>query len=299
MEKKAGFIGLGIMGKPMAKHIVGKGFSLLVNDVSEAAVAELQAAGAGSASLAEIGAQCDVIFTCLPNGKIVQDVLLGANGVISTIKPGSIVVDHSSVTPEDSRVCAARFADVGVKFLDAPISGGEPKAITGELAIMVGGDAETFNAVMPYFNAIGTKATLTGGVGSGSITKLVNQIIVNLNIAVVSEGLVFAEKAGADPALVYEAISTGLAQSTILDAKAPMMTQRNFKPGGKISINHKDIKNVLDSAHKMDIPVPLTAQLFEIMQTLKIKGCMEEDHSAIVKYFEMLAGVEVGRSAAK
>lgn len=294
MAKLVAFIGLGIMGKPMAKNIMAKGFDLIVNDVNTEALEELKQAGAESKSLAEIGAECDVIFTCLPNGKIVQDVLFREDGVNSSIKQGTIVVDHSSVTPEEAKYCAERLKELGVHFLDAPVSGGEPKAITGELAIMVGGDEEAFNTVNPYFEAIGSSAIRTGDVGSGSVTKLANQIIVNLTIAVVSEALVFAEKAGTDPNLVYQAIRGGLAGSTVLDAKAPLMTSRNFQPGGKISINHKDITNVLSSAHKMNIPVPLTAQLYEIMQTLKVMGCMDDDHGAIVKYFEMLAGVEVG-----
>jgi 2-hydroxy-3-oxopropionate reductase len=294
MSGKAGFIGLGIMGKPMAKNIVSKAFSLAVHDVNEAALEELREAGAEVKTPAEIGAECNVIFTCLPNGKIVQDVLFGAEGVFSTITAGTIVVDHSSVTPDEAKFCAERLSKKKASFLDAPVSGGEPKAITGELAIMVGGDEGSFKKVTPYFEAIGSSAILTGDVGSGSVTKLVNQIIVNLNIAVVSEALVFAEKAGVSPVKVYEAIKGGLAGSAVLDAKAPLIAKRQFQPGGKISINHKDITNVLSSAHSMEIPVPFTAQLFEIMQSLKIMGCFEEDHGAIVKYFERLAGVEIG-----
>ena len=299
METHCAFIGLGIMGKPMAKNLLAHGIKLVVNDVDNESVKELEKAGAVSKSLAEIGAECDVIFTCLPSGGIVQDVLFGAGGVISTIKKGAIVVDHSSVTPEEAKYCAERLKEFSVIFLDAPVSGGEPKAVTGDLAIMAGGDEEAFNRVAPYFEAIGSSAIRTGDVGSGSIAKLANQIIVNLSIAVVSEAMVFAEKAGADPSLVYEAIRGGLAGSTVLDAKVPLMTSRKFQPGGKISINHKDITNVLRSAHKLDIPVPLTAQLYEIMQTLKVMGCMNEDHGAIVKYFEMLAGVEVGSKFVK
>ncbi|MBT8355112.1 MAG: NAD-binding protein [Desulfobacterales bacterium] len=294
MERLCAFIGLGIMGKPMAKNLLAKGFDLFVSDVNVDAIEEVIKAGAESKSLSEIGAECDVIFTCLPSGEVVQEVLFGDGGVSSTIKKEVIVVDHSSVTPEQAKYCGNRLKELGVYFLDAPVSGGEPKAITGELAIMAGGNEDVFNKLIPCFEAIGSSATRTGDVGSGSVAKLANQIIVNLSIAVVSEAMVFVEKAGADPNLVYEAIRGGLAGSTVLDAKVPLMTSRNFQPGGKISINHKDITNVLSSAHKMDIPVPLTAQLYEIMQTLKVMGCMDEDHGAIVKYFEMLADVEVG-----
>ena len=294
MEILGAFIGLGIMGQPMAKNLLAKGFDLVVNDVNADAIDELLKAGAESKSLAEIGAECEIIFTCLPSGEVVQEVLFGNGGVSSTIKKGTNVVDHSSVTPEQAQYCGDQFKQHGVRFLDAPVSGGEPKAVSGELAVMAGGDEDAFNKIMPYFEAIGSSATHTGDVGSGSVAKLANQIIVNLTIAVVSEAMVFAQKAGADPNLVYRAIRGGLAGSTVLDAKVPLMTSRNFQPGGKISINYKDITNVLWSAHKMDIPVPLTAQLYEIMQTLKVMGCMDKDHGAIVKYFEMLADVEVG-----
>lgn len=297
MDCKAGFIGLGIMGVPMAKNILSGDFTLAVHDVNADAVKELRELGAEVKTPAEMGAECDVIFTCLPNGKIVQDVLFGDNGVFSTITPETIVVDHSSVTPDEAKKCAELLKEKNAFFMDAPVSGGEPKAITGELAIMVGGDEALLKKVSPYFEAVGSSATLTGSVGSGSVTKLVNQIIVNLNIAVVSEGLVFAEKAGVDPKKVYEAICKGLAGSAVLDAKAPLIVDRNFTPGGKISVNHKDITNVLSSAHAMDIPVPFTAQLFEIMQSLKIMGCLDDDHGAIVKYFERLADVEVGSGA--
>lgn len=299
MESRCAFIGLGIMGKPMAKNLLTKGFDLVVNDVDGESLEELNRAGAASKSLAEIGTECDVIFTCLPSGTVVQEVLFGDGGVSSTIKKGAIVVDHSSVTPEEARYCAERLKEFSVRFLDAPVSGGEPKAVAGDLAIMAGGEEDAFNNVIPHFEAIGSSAIRTGDVGSGSIAKLANQIIVNLSIAVVSEAMVFAEKAGADPNLVYEAIRGGLAGSAVLDAKVPLMTSRNFQPGGKISINHKDITNVLSSAHKLDIPVPLTAQLYEIMQTLKVMGCMNEDHGAIVKYFEMLADVELGSGSVK
>ena len=293
MEKLVGFIGLGIMGKPMAKNLIKAGFKLMVFDIDKGSVEEVVEAGATKGDLAEIGARCDVIFTILPNGKVVQEVLFGEKGVASAMKSGSIVVDMSSVTPVESGFCAEKLKALEADFLDAPVSGGEPKAIDGTLAFMVGGEKEVFDSVMPYFQAMGSSMLLTGGTGSGSVTKLVNQIIVNLNITAVAEGLVFAQKVGADPKLVYEAIRGGLAGSTVLDAKAPLMFNRAFNPGGKISVNHKDIKNVLDTAHAMDVPLPMTAQLFEIMQTLKIMDCFDDDHCAIVKYFERLADVEV------
>ena len=269
--EKLGFIGLGIMGLPIARHLCEAGYEVLVNDVNSTACAAAQQFGACPADIREIGESCDVIFMILPNGGIVQQVLFEA-GLAEFLQPGSLVVDMSSVTPEESRQCAQRLAQKQVDFLDAPVSGGEPGAKAGTLALMVGGEESAFERAKPYFEAIGSSAMRIGPAGSGSVTKLANQIIVNLNIAAVSEALVLAAKAGADPALVYEAIRGGLAGSQVLDAKAPMMLHRDFQPGGKISINHKDIKNVMASAHALDVPLPLTALLFEIMQALKVAG---------------------------
>jgi 2-hydroxy-3-oxopropionate reductase len=291
-----GFIGLGIMGKPMASHLVKAGYRLLVNDINKEAEAALTALGAEAASPAEIGGSCDIIFTILPNGAIVQEVLFGDGGVCSQPKSGSLVIDMSSVTPTDSAICAEKLSAYGIGFLDCPVSGGEPGAINATLAFMCGGSQEDFDRAKPYFEVMGSSAVLIGGTGSGSVTKLANQIIVNMTIAAVSEALVLASKAGADPEKVSKAIRGGLAGSAVLDAKAPMMIARNFKPGGKMSINHKDIKNVVETAHALDVPIPMTSQLYEILQSLKIAGYVDDDHSSIVRYFERLAGIEVGKS---
>lgn len=295
MKKLTGFVGLGIMGKPMAKCLLNSGCALMVNDLDNNAVNELVALGAVSGSLSEIGEQCEAIFTILPNGSIVQDVIFNQGGISDAIKAGSVIIDMSSVTPVESQTCAAKLEKIGIDFLDAPVSGGEPKAIDGTLAFMVGGKEEVFNRIMPYFDMMGSSALLIGGTGSGSVTKLANQVIVNLNIAAVSEALVMATKAGADPELVYKAIRGGLAGSMILDAKAPLMIDRNFVPGGKISINLKDIKNVMATAHEIDVPMPMSSQLLEIMQALKVDGHLNDDHGGIVQYFEKLAKVEVRR----
>ncbi len=294
--EKAGFIGLGIMGKPMAKHLVKAGFDLLVNDLNEEAVKELAACGAKAAGLKEIGESCDIIFLCLPSGAVSKAVLFGQDGVASGLSAGKLVCDHSSVTPDESVYCHDELAKLGAGFVDAPISGGEPGAIAASLAIMCGGSEEDFRRLLPYFGAIGRSAVLIGGPGSGSVTKLANQIIVNMNIAAVSEALVLAEKCGADPEKVYKAIKGGLAGSAVLDAKAPMMYERNFKAGGKISINHKDLKNVMNTAIANSVPLPMTAELYQVYQTMMVNGHQDEDHSAIVKYFEKLAGVEVKRA---
>lgn len=290
---KVGFIGLGIMGRPMAKNMLKAGVELLVSDLSKEAVADVVAAGAKEASYAEIGEQCERIIIMVPSGAISKFILFGENGVASAIKAGSVVCDMSSVTPVESQECYKGLKEKGVGFVDAPVSGGEPGAVAGTLAIMAGGDKEDFDAMKEYFDILGSSALLIGGSGSGSVTKLANQVIVNNTIAVVSEAFVLAAKAGADPQKVYEAIRGGLAGSAVLDAKIPMIIERNFKPGGPIRINHKDIKNVVNTAHSIDVPIPYTAQLYEILQSLKVHGHMEDDHGGIVQYFEKLADVEV------
>ncbi len=293
MDGNIGFIGLGIMGRPMARRLLEAGYPLLVNDVDADACAALEQMGARSASLAEIGRECGIVLTILPNGAVVREVLFSENGVAGQLAPGSLVVDMSSVTPGESRQCAERLEAMDCRFLDCPVSGGEPGAENGTLAFMAGGHPEDFERAKPLFDVMGSSAMLIGTNGSGSVTKLANQIIVNMGIAAVSEALVFAAKAGTDPGLVFRAIRGGLAGSAVLDAKAPMMLRRDFRPGGKISINHKDIKNVMETAHALDVPLPLTAQLFEVMQALKVDGHMQDDHSGIVQYFERLAGVIV------
>lgn len=290
---KIGFIGLGIMGKPMAKNLLKAGVELLVCDLNEEAVKEVTMAGAEAGSYAQIGEQCEIIFLILPNGDISKSVLFDENGVASALTPGKIVCDMSSVTPVESKECFDRLMEQGVGFVDAPVSGGEPGAVGGTLAFMAGGRQEDFDALTPYFEIMGSSAVRIGDSGSGSVTKLANQIIVNNTIAIVSEAFVLATKAGAYPVKVYVAIRGGLAGSAVLDAKVPMMVERNFVPGGKISINHKDIKNVVNTAHALDVPIPYSAQLYEILQTLKVHGHMNDDHAGIVQYFEALADVQV------
>ncbi|WP_305767556.1 NAD(P)-binding domain-containing protein [Candidatus Epulonipiscium viviparus] len=288
---KVGFIGLGIMGKPMALNLIKGNCETYVYDINQAAVNEVVAAGGIGATLKQIAVECERIFLILPNGAIVKQVIF--EGLFDNLKTGTIVCDLSSITPTESKEIYAKLKEIGVGFVDAPVSGGEPGAIGATLAFMAGGDVHDFNELMPYYNIMGKSALLVGASGSGNVTKLANQIIVNNTIAIVSEAFVLATKAGADPLKVYEAIRGGLAGSVVLDAKIPMIVERNFKPGGKISINHKDIKNVLDTAHQIDVPVPYTAQLFEILQALKVDGHMGDDHGGIVQYFEKLAQVEV------
>ncbi len=290
---KVGFIGLGIMGKPMAENLLKAQVDLMVCDIDQEAVKILTDAGATAGSYQEIAEQCEVIFLILPNGEISKTVIFGEAGLAKALTADKVVCDMSSVTPVESQECYEGLQKIGVGFVDAPVSGGEPGAINGTLAFMAGGDQKDFDTLMPYFEIMGSSAVLIGGSGSGSVTKLANQIIVNNTIAIVSEAFVLATKAGADPVKVYEAIRGGLAGSAVLDAKIPMIVERNFVPGGKISINHKDIKNVVNTAHAIDVPIPYSAQLYEILQTLKIHGHMNDDHGGIVQYFEKLADVQV------
>ncbi len=290
---KTGFIGLGIMGRAMAKNLLRAGMDLLVADLNKEAVEDVVAAGAKEAGYAEIGEKCRRIILMVPSGEITKSILFGEDGVASRVMVGTVICDMSSVMPTESQECYRRLREKGVGFVDAPVSGGEPGAIAGTLAIMAGGDEEDFLAMKEYFDILGSSALWIGESGSGSVTKLANQIIVNNTIAVVSEAFVLAVKAGADPQKVYQAIRGGLAKSAVLDAKLPMILERNFQAGGPIRINHKDIKNVIHTAHAIDVPIPYTAQLFEILQALKIHGHGEEDHGGIVQYFEGLADVEV------
>ena len=293
---KIGFIGLGIMGRPMSRNLLTAGHQLVVFDINQSAVEALEEAGAEvGTSPRDVASRTEIIITMLPNSPVVKAVVLDKDGVIEGAQRGSIVVDMSSIAPLVSREISVVLARKGIRMLDAPVSGGEPMAIKGSLSIMVGGAQEDFDELLPVFKAMGSSAVLTGGSGAGSVTKLANQIIVHLNIAAVAEALVMATKAGVDTELVYKAIRGGLAGSTVLDAKAPMMMDRQFDPGGSLNICTKDIGNVLETSHRIGVPLPLTAGVMEIMLALKADGMGDLDHGAIVRFYEKLAHVEVKR----
>ena len=293
---KIGFIGLGIMGKPMSKNLIKAGYSLVVNDVNKQAVAELAALGAETAeNAAEVARKSDLVITMLPNSPHVKTVVLGKGGVIEGAKPGQIVVDMSSIAPLASKEVGAALAAKGVEMLDAPVSGGEPKAIDGTLSIMVGGKKELFDQCLPILQKMGSSVVLCGDIGAGNTTKLANQIIVALNIAALSEAMVLASKAGVDPEVVYKAIRGGLAGSTVMEAKAPMILAGNFKPGFRIELHIKDLANAIETGHEVGVPLPLTSQVMEIMQALKVDGKAANDHSGIVQYYEKLAQHEARR----
>jgi 2-hydroxy-3-oxopropionate reductase len=219
----------------------------------------------------------------------------GANGVLEQVKPGTIHIDMSSISPVVSKELYAKAAEKGVEMLDAPVSGGEPKAIDGTMSIMVGGKAEVFESVKDILLSMGGSAILIGEIGSGNICKLANQIMVALHLSAVAEAMVFAEKAGVDTELVYNAIRGGLAGSTVLDAKMNMILDRNFKPGGPIWMHTKDLINVRDAALAIDAPIPLTTQILEAMKAMKADGKSNDDHCGIIQYWEKLANVTVHR----
>jgi 2-hydroxy-3-oxopropionate reductase len=285
------------MGKPMTKNLLRTGFDLNVYDLNTSAVDEIVAAGAKrSESLKDISLSCDVIITMLPDSPQVKSVVLGDGGIIENIREGTVFIDMSSINPLVSKEIEAVLSKKGVKMLDAPVSGGEPKAIDGTLSIMVGGDEALFEEYKPLLKTIGTSVVRCGEIGAGNTAKLANQVIVALNIAAVSEAFMLAEKAGVDPHLVFDAIKGGLAGSTVMNAKAPMIIEGNYKPGFKIDLHIKDLNNAIEAGHKVGSPMPMTAVVMEILQNLRADGYGQSDHSAIAKFYEKITGTHIGRT---
>jgi 2-hydroxy-3-oxopropionate reductase len=291
---KIGFIGLGIMGKPMALNLIKAGRKLAVYDIRPEPVEELVKKGAERClSPKHVAGISDLVITMLPDSPDVKEVVLGNDGVLKGIRPGTIIVDMSSIAPAVSIEISKKVKEKGVEMIDAPVSGGEPKAIEGTLSIMAGGSLNTFEKVEGVLKAMGSSVVRVGEIGSGNITKLANQIIVALNIAAMSEAMVLAEKAGVDAESVFNAIRGGLAGSTVLNAKMPMILDANFKPGFRIGLHIKDLKNALETANELGVAVPLTKGIMEIMQTLKVDGKASDDHGGVIRFYEKQAGVEV------
>ena len=281
------------MGKPMVRNLLKAGHEVWVNNRSKAPMEELAKDGAHAVSRQELAENAEIIITMLPNGPQVKEVMLG--DVVNYMHAGQIFIDCSSISPVVSKEIAAVLAEKGVEMLDAPVSGGEPKAIDGTLSFMVGGEEEVFNTFKPVLLAMGSSAVRCGGIGAGNTTKLANQIIVAANIQAVAEALTLAQKAGVDPDLVFQAIKGGLAGSTVMNAKAPMMIEGNDKPGFKVDLHIKDLNNALDCAHTVGAPVPMTAEVQEILQWLHSNGKGQADHSAIAQYYEHLTDIKLGR----
>src|SRR5436309_9029909 len=287
------------MGRPMAKNLLKAGHKLLVHDVVRASVEDVVAAGAASGtSSADVASRSSVIITMLPDGPDVETAVLGPGGVLEGAKKGSIVVDMSSISPMVSQKVGAACASKGIEFVDAPVSGGEPKAIDGTLAIMCGGDAKIFEKIEGILKSMGSSVLLTGPVGAGNVTKLANQIMVAANIAAMGEALTLATRAGLDPEVVFNAVKGGLAGSTVLNAKAPMVIGRNFKPGFRIRLHQKDLRNALLAAESMKVSLPFTSLVQQMIISLMNEGKGDLDHSAIVNFIEDMAGIEVKKASA-
>jgi 2-hydroxy-3-oxopropionate reductase len=294
--KRIGFIGLGIMGKPMALNVLKAGYSLTVHDVNPAPVKELAAAGAKAGrSAKEVAAASEAVITMLPNSPEVKEAVLGKDGVLEGAKPGTILVDMSSIAPLAAREISRRAGEKGVPMLDAPVSGGQPKAVDGTLAVMVGGPEDVFEKTKDLLKTMAATVTRVGEIGSGNTAKLANQIIVAGNIAAMSEAFVLAAKAGVDPEKVFEAIRKGLAGSAVLEAKMPLALEGNFNPGFRIELHLKDLNNALETAEAVGAPAPVSQLVRDMMKSLAAEGKAKNDHGGLIQYFEKLAKTEVRR----
>jgi len=289
-----GWIGLGIMGAPMCGHLIAAGHAMTVHTRSKVPDA-ISAVGARSAASAKAVAEhSEIVFLMLPDTPDVERVLFGDGGVAAGLKPGTLVVDMSSISPMATKDFAARIRALGGDYLDAPVSGGEVGAKAASLTIMVGGSEEAFARALPLLQAMGKNITHVGGSGDGQTTKVANQIIVALNIAAVAEALVFAAKAGADPAKVRQALMGGFASSRILEVHGERMIKRTFNPGFRIQLHQKDLNLALQGAKTLGVALPGTANAAQLMQVCAANGLAEADHSALVKALELMAAHEIG-----
>jgi 2-hydroxy-3-oxopropionate reductase len=284
------------MGRPMLNNLLKAGHTVVAYGRNAKKLDACVADGAQrGVSNSDVGARASVIVTMLPDGPEVEEVVLGANGILAGCKPGTLIIDMSSINPLVSQKIAAACAAKSVDFIDAPVSGGEPKAIEGSLAIMVGASEETFRKAEPFLKCMGSSVTLTGPVGAGNTTKLANQIMVACNIAAMGEALTLATRCGLDPEVVLNAIKGGLAGSAVLNAKGPMLIARNFKPGFKIQLHQKDLRNALQTAESNHVFLPFTALVQQMMSSLIADGKGDLDHSAIATVIEELSHVVVKR----
>lgn len=293
---KVGFVGLGIMGKPMAKNLLAAGHELMVYDFNRDAVKEVVDAGAKEAKNGtEIALQTDVVIIMVPNSPHVRSAVFGEGGVAEGADESTVIIDMSSIDPVESKKIGEELAEKNIEFLDCPVSGGEPKAIDGTLSIMCGGKKDVWEKYKSLLECMGSSVVYVGPIGSGNVAKLANQMIVAINIGACAEAFTFAKKMGSDPKLVYDAIRGGLAGSTVMDAKVPMMLEGNYQPGFRIDLHIKDLTNALNASHTIHMPVPLTANLMEVMQELKSHdegGC---DHNDIVRYYERMTNTSIAK----
>jgi 2-hydroxy-3-oxopropionate reductase len=289
-----GWIGLGIMGTPMCGHLIAAGHAMTVHTRSKVPEAIAATAARTAPSAEAVAAASDIVFLMLPDTPDVERVLFGEHGVAAGLKPGSLVVDMSSISPMATKDYAARIQALGSDYLDAPVSGGEVGAKAASLTIMVGGSEAAFARAEPLFKLMGKNITHVGGSGDGQTTKVANQIIVALNIAAVAEALVFAAKAGADPAKVRQALMGGFASSRILEVHGERMIKRTFNPGFRIGLHQKDLNLALQGAKALGVALPGTANAAQLMQVCAANGLAEADHSALVKALELMAAHEIG-----
>jgi 2-hydroxy-3-oxopropionate reductase len=292
MAQVIGFIGLGIMGRPMARNLLKAGYPLVVHSRSRGPVDEIAGAGAKvGTSPRDVAAQSDVLITMLPNSPDVEQVVLGRDGVIEGARSGLILLDMSTISPLVSQKIGAALAEKSAKMLDAPVSGGEKGAIDGVLSIMVGGDKAVFDKVLPIFQAMGKTITHLGPLGAGGFTKLANQIIVAVNLTALGEALTLAKKAGLDRELTLTALAGGLAGSKCLDQKRPNYVAETYNPGFKIDLHYKDLGLIMESARALGVPLPATAVVQELFSALRVKGRGGLDHSGVITLLEDLAGL--------
>ena len=290
-KMKIGFVGLGIMGKPMAINLIKAGHEVYGFDFNQSSLDALTAAGGHAVASGKDAAQKgDIVITMLPNSPHVKAALFNENGIAEGLSAGQTVIDMSSISPVASKEFHDKLKELSVSFLDAPVSGGEPKAIDGTIAVMVGGDESVFEQYKDVLQAMASSVTLVGEVGAGNLTKLANQMIVAVNIAAISEAYSLAKKAGVDPSRVYEAIRGGLAGSTVMDQKSQKIFDGDFTPGFRIDLHIKDLQNALDASHSYNVSTPFTAQAMEILQVLKAHDYGSDDHSAIARYYELVNG---------
>lgn len=287
--ERIGFIGLGIMGKPMAKNLLKAGYPLTVYTLEPETVREMEHLGAaGARSNREVAERSDVILTMVPNSPQVREAVLGENGALEGMKPGTILVDTSSINPDESRAICAAVEQRGCHMIDAPVSGGEPKAIDGTLSFMCGGRPEVFDRVKGILAHMGSSITLCGDIGAGNATKLANQIIVACNIAALGEAMSLGKKMGVDPDRIFQAIRGGLAGSTVMEAKMPMMLSHQFQPGFRIDLHVKDLQNAMAAAQTTETSLPLTEAILAMMKALQRDGKGGNDHSGLLEYYEQL-----------
>jgi len=291
MAQVIGFIGLGIMGRPMARNLLKAGYPLVVHNRSRGPVEEIVKAGAKAAtSPRDLAGRCDVLITMLPNSPDVEHVALGPEGIVQGARTGLVYVDMSTISPIVSQRIGSALATQGVKMLDAPVSGGEKGAIEGALSIMVGGDKAVFDSVLPIFQALGKTITRLGPLGFGGFTKLANQIIVAINLTALGEALTLGKKAGLDRELLLTALAGGLAGSKCLDQKKPNYLANTYHPGFKVDLHFKDLGLIMESARALGVPLPTTAVVQELFSALRTKGRGGLDHSGIITLLEDLAG---------